>query len=90
MLQFYLTTVVIWLIILYALAFLSKDAIRKNGWLDDAKKPKYKFQGFLTAVALSAVPILRLIAAFTILVMAYNTKETVYALVKEKREQEND
>lgn len=90
MLKFYLTTVVIWLIILYAVAFLSEDAIRKNGWLDDAKKPKYKFQGFLTAVAISAIPIFRLISALTILVMAYNNKETVYALVKEKREQEND
>lgn len=90
MLQFYLTTVAIWLIILYALAFLSKDAIRKNGWLDDTKKPKYKFQGFLTAVALSAIPIFRLIAVLTIFIMAYKTKEEVDELIKEQNGAKND
>lgn len=83
MLQFYLTTVAIWLIILYALAFVCEDAIKENGWLENNKKPKSILQGFLTAVALSAIPVFRVIIAITILMMACKTKEEVCALKEE-------
>lgn len=86
MLQFYFTTVAIWFTILYALAFVCEDAIKENGWLKDAKQPKYRFQGFLTAVALSAIPVFRLIIAITILMMAYKTKEELDALKKKEME----
>lgn len=83
MLQFYLTTVAIWLIILYALIFVCRNTIKENGWLENNKKQKSVLQGFLTIVALSAIPVFRVIMAITILVMACKTKEEVCALKEE-------
>ena len=34
MIKFYMATVAIWMVIIYAAVFITKDAIKKNGWIE--------------------------------------------------------
>lgn len=73
MLKFYLSTVIIFMIILSCEKAIFIDAIRKNGWLDDVEKAKMgKWQSLFV---LSAVPVLRLFFVIFTLIMASNKKD---------------
>ena len=77
MLKFYLTTVVIWMIIIDSIILLTKDMIVKNGWLDGAQSKKNRIKSFTGLFCLSAVPIFRFFVAIMLVVMSAKTKEEI-------------
>lgn len=74
MLEFYLSTVVIWMIIIFCLTFIFKESIKKN-WYGQINKKKSIVSGFGALFAISAVPILRFLIVIMIVYMATHTKE---------------
>ena len=70
MLKFYLTTVVIYMIIIYCMCSIFKNSIRAKGWTCEEKRVN-KFRMLFT---LSAVPILRFGVLILIFYMATHTK----------------
>ena len=72
MLKIYLSSVIIYMIIISCLCFLFHDAIKKNGWASTEKPNVNK----LTALfVLSAVPLLRIYVVGLFIYMATHTKE---------------
>lgn len=73
MLEVYLSSVIIWMIIIFCICCIFANKIIENGWLDKKNKkyPHWLFSLFV----LSAVPILRLFVAGAIIYMAAVTKE---------------
>lgn len=55
MLNFYLTTVVIWMIIIYATALLFGPKIKENGWITDDVSASRGLFRFLAAVLIPGV-----------------------------------
>jgi len=73
MLETYLSSVIIWMIIIFCICCIFTHKINENGWLDNANK---KYSNRLFALfTVSAVPILRLFIAGAIVYMATVTKE---------------
>lgn len=68
MLNFYFTTVAIYAIIIASITRLFKDAIQKNGWLDDVEEREISKWTML--FLLSSLPVLRLIIVIGIYMMA--------------------
>lgn len=82
MLKIYLTSVVIYMIIIYCTCKIFENAIRSNGWISEKKKG-----GKLGVLfTLSAVPLLRFIVVVLIVYMASNTKEEYEKWYKEFQE----
>lgn len=72
MLRIYLTSVLIYMIIIYALAYIGQDKINENGWTDGIKKKGKPLVGLF---CLAAVPILRIFFVLVIILMIGMTKE---------------
>ena len=73
MLKFYLTTVVIWMIIIWATVQMFGSAIREKGWIkEDKSTKKGRFSILFT---LAAVPIIRLFVCLIIIFMSAYTPE---------------
>lgn len=86
MLKIYLTSVIIYMIIIYCTCSIFADGIRAKGWISE-QKSKSKLGALFT---LSAVPILRFFVVVLILYMATHTKEQFnkwYKEVQEKKEE---
>lgn len=81
MLTFYLSTVVIWMIILLSIIFIFKKQIKKNGWIAEEKK-KCFIEGIVALFAISAVPILRFVSAIICIMMVSTTKEKFYEWIE--------
>lgn len=75
MLKFYLATVVIWMIIIYAMTSIFISSIKENGWNKD--KPSKKRIRLSGLFLLAAVPVIRLSVCICILVMALYTPEQI-------------
>ena len=73
MLRAYFGSVLIWMIIIYCMAFICKDAIQKNGWLDANSSEKKNWLKNLFILA--AIPIIRLLVTSCMLYMTFTTKE---------------
>lgn len=73
MLKIYLSTVLIWMIVIFCSAKLFASSIKKNGWLDDAQS--VTMGKWTTLFVTSAVPLLRLLVLACIVYMAVSTKE---------------
>lgn len=73
MLEMYLSSVIIWMIIIFCICCIFAHKINENGWLDNANKkhPNRLFALFIV----SAVPILRLFIAGAIIYMTTVTKK---------------
>lgn len=71
--KFYLTTVVIWMIIIYAMAKLFEEGIREKGWVKEDKSTKKGV--FSKLFTLAAVPIVRLFVCVLIIYMSSHTPE---------------
>lgn len=73
MLVTYLSSVIIWMIIIFCACRIFTNKIIKNGWVDNEnkKQPHWLFALF----ALSAVPILRVWIACMVIYMATVTKK---------------
>ena len=73
MLKFYLTTVIVWMIIIYATAKLLGPTIKEKGWIkSDTSTKRGKFS---TLFILSAVPGLRAAVWIFLFVMCAYTHE---------------
>ena len=80
MLKAYLISVVIWMIIIYAMAAIFETAIKEKGW---TKEKKDKKRGLLSSLFLmAAVPVLRLFICICILVMATYTPGQIEEMKK--------
>ena len=74
MIQVYLSSVAVWMIIIYCLCWLFKNAIKNNGWISQ-KSDTSKTNKLVVLFVLSAVPIIRFIVCVTIVFMSMYTKE---------------
>lgn len=86
MLKFYLTSVIVYMIMIFAAAYIGQYKIKANGWLDDAKK-----QGspWVYLFCISAVPIFRLLIVIVIFMMMSITKEDFDKYVDEVKNKSN-
>lgn len=86
MLKFYLSSILIWSIILICEMLVFSGAIYKNGWLDDLKNKKYNVIRFITAIlsyiVTAAIPIFRFIMAISIFMMVGISKERFNELLE--------
>lgn len=77
MLTFYLSTVVIWMIIILSLILILVEPIDKNGWLIDVNK-KGSIKDVVHLFLISTVPILRFALVIILIMMASITEEEFY------------
>ena len=81
MLTFYLSTVVIWMIIFLSLMLILVERIDKNGWLTgDSNKGSVK--DIVHLFLISTIPILRLVIVIIFITMASVNKEEFYEWIK--------
>ena len=84
MLKFYLTTVVVWMIIIWAMAQICEPAIREKGWIKEDKSTK---KGRLSILfTLAAVPIIRVFVCIIIFFMSGYTPEQ-WQEMREKKDE---
>lgn len=83
MLKLYLTTVVIWMIILWATAKITAPTIKEKGWIKNV--PSTKKSGLPTLFALVAIPVLRLLVWIFLFVMCIYTREEVEEWINEQK-----
>lgn len=85
MLKIYISSVIIWMIIIYCAAKIFGPQIKNNGWTTTAKPTMGKWT---TLFVVSAIPLLRLLVLSVFVYMALYTKEQ-YETIKKERE-DND
>ena len=83
MLDFYLSSVIVWFIILFSEAAVFNNRLHKNGWLDVQKEHHNIIRILFGYVMVAAIPIFRLLMAIMIFVMAAVSKERFDGLVEE-------
>lgn len=69
MLKFYLTTIIIWYIILLSTIKISKQAIKNNGWCNLGKTK------LIGPLLICAIPIFRALVIIGLFILAFNKKE---------------
>lgn len=74
MLDFYLSSIIIWFIILFSEVVVLNKQIRNNGWLDMQKKRNI-IRTLFSYVLFAALPVFRLLVAISLFIMALVTKE---------------
>lgn len=74
MINFYMATVVIWMVIIYATTFITAEAIRNNGWITE-KKETTPLKTIITLFCMAAIPIFRLVVVCALIMMSVKTKE---------------
>ena len=78
MLKFYLSTIIIWYIIIYATCKLTLPIIKNNGWdklYVNTNENKSRAKGLLGCLLISAIPIFRLIIVIALFILAFNKNE---------------
>lgn len=76
MIGFYLSTVITWMIIIFCEILIFKNAIVKNGWVEDSgNSGNNTIRGWVSLFAPSAIPVFRLLVAIALAYMAFCTKE---------------
>lgn len=74
MLKFYLSTIVIWYIIIFASTKITMPLIKKNEWIEIEKKGG-KIKGLFGCLLISAIPVFRLIVTISLFILSFNKKE---------------
>lgn len=74
MINFYMATVVVWMVIIYATIFVTAEAIKKNGWITE-KKETTPLKIIISLFCLSAIPVFRVAIVPTLIMMSMKTKE---------------
>ena len=87
MLDMYLTSVLVYMIIIYCMCGIFANSMRDNGW---ASNETVKTNTWVALFMLSAVPILRIAAIVLIFYMATHTKEKFEKWQAEVREKKNE
>lgn len=72
MLKFYLSSVIIYMIIMHAMLSMFKPAMKEKGWLSNETVKTNRIAGLFI---LSAIPIVRLVIVVFIFYTATHTKE---------------
>ena len=87
MLKFYITSVIIYAAIIYAMCFVFGDMVKAKGWSSDKK-----FEGnpLVLLICLAAIPVIRLFFIAVILYMASHTPEDLEKLKQELKEKDDD
>lgn len=85
MLKIYLTSVIIYMIIIYCETKIFKNNIIKNGWATEGKKSG---SALGTLFCFSAVPLLRLLFVVVLCVMFTYPKEKVDAWIEKNKKEE--
>lgn len=86
MLKFYLTTVIIYMIIISCTTEIFKEAIKKKIGKEDGKKASL-FKRLSTLFVLSAVPIIRLIVVVVLIYIATCKQKDFDELMKKANEE---
>lgn len=73
MLKIYISSVIIWMIVIYSFVTIAQEQIRKNGWLNENRKSDRNW--LITLFCTSAIPIIRALIFIAICVMACMTEE---------------
>ena len=87
MIRFYLSTIIIWMIIIYCTASMLKDAIKKKINTNEPKKKMGLFKKLSLLFTLSAVPIIRVFVEIFIIYIALCKKEDFDELIKKANEE---
>ena len=78
MLKFYLSTIIIWYIIIYATCKLTAPLIKNNGWdklYTNTNENKSRIKRLFGCLLISAIPIFRLIVVVGLFILAFNKNE---------------
>ena len=89
MLEFYLSSVIVWFIILFSEIVIFKDQIYKNGWWDPQKKRNI-IRSVFNRILTAAIPIFRLLVAIFIFMMATVSKERFNKIAEEYKTKDDD
>lgn len=73
MLKIYISSVIIWMIVIYSFITIAEEQIIKNGWLNKNRKSNSNW--FSMLFCMSAIPIIRVLIFIAICVMACMTEE---------------
>lgn len=82
MLQMYLASIFIWIVILNCVALICASKIINNGWLENYQA--FNNKGFMYIFMIACIPVMRLFVAIAIIVMASMTPEEYEALNSDK------
>ena len=82
MLQAYLVSICIWMIIIFCAAVLFAETIKQKGWIDSGEHAGF-FDMWFKLFCMSAVPLLRIVFLLTIIFMSAVSKEE-YEEMKKK------
>ena len=86
MLNFYITSVIIFAVIIYAMCVVFGDMVKAKGW---SSGKKVECNPLVVLLCLAAIPIIRLFFIVVILYMASHTPEDLEKL-KQKVKEESD
>ena len=86
MFALYLSSILVWMIIIYSLILLFQQRIVDNGWLNKAVTTN--MNGYVVLFATAAVPIIRVLMAIGVVVMAYYTEDELNELTKRNDEED--
>lgn len=87
MLKFYLTSVLIFAIIMFCSILLVSKNLKENGWIDETKKGSV-FLAILYLFAMSAIPIIRVIIIAGLFMMTTCTKEEYTKIHNNRKDDE--
>lgn len=73
MFKIYISSVIIWMIVIYSFVTITKEQIRKNGWLNENRKSDRNW--LMTLFCTSAIPVIRVFIFLAICLMACVTEE---------------
>ena len=83
MLQIYLASILIWVIIIYAVTTLCADKIVSNGWLNSVT-PSGANRSLVTLFAVASIPIIRVLMVIALIIMASLTPAEYEVWKKDK------
>ena len=91
MLKFYLTTVVIWMIIIYCTLFIFQDRLVKRGVLKKNVEKKFlsSKETLFVLFVLAAVPIIRLLVPVGFATLALCPQEMYDEIMRETKEEQD-
>ena len=87
MLKFYITSVIIFAAIIYAMCVVFGDMVKAKGW---SSGKKVECNPLVLLFCLAAIPIIRLLFIFVILYMASHTPEDLEKLKQEVIDEDDD
>ena len=79
MLDLYLSSIIVWFIILISSAIVCRKMIVEKGWIKINKKPA-RFKSLMFTLVIAAIPVFRLLVCGIMFFMATVSKEEYYKM----------